>query len=59
MLEKGYLASNLVFSSLAHKPEIVDGYFEALSPIFSLIKEAILNFFHSYSIFVFYMLIHL
>ena len=39
MLGKGYLASNLIFSSLAHSPDVVDGYFNALSPIFSLIKE--------------------
>jgi glutamate-1-semialdehyde 2,1-aminomutase len=39
MLAKGYLASNLIFSSLAHTPEIVDGYFEALDPIFALIKQ--------------------
>ena len=39
MLYKGYLASNLIFSSLAHTPDIVDGYFDALEPIFALIKE--------------------
>ncbi len=39
MLGKGYLASNLVFSSLAHTPDVVDGYFNALDPIFGLIKE--------------------
>jgi len=39
MLAKGYLASNLIFSSLAHTPEIVDGYFEALDPIFATIKQ--------------------
>lgn len=39
MLSKGYLASNLVFSCTEHKPEIVEEYFEALSPIFKLIKE--------------------
>lgn len=39
MLAKGYLASNLIFSSLAHTPEIVDGYFDTLDPIFGLIKE--------------------
>jgi glutamate-1-semialdehyde 2,1-aminomutase len=39
MLEVGYLASNLIFSSLAHTPEVVDGYFEALDPVFSMIKE--------------------
>ncbi len=39
MLGKGYLASNLIFSSLAHTPDVVDGYFDALDPIFGLIKE--------------------
>ena len=39
MLAKGYLASNLIFSSLAHTPEIVDSYFEALDPIFATIKQ--------------------
>jgi len=39
MLEKGYLASNLIFTSLAHTPEVIDGYFEALDPVFSIIKE--------------------
>lgn len=39
MLGKGYLASNLIFSSLAHSPDVVDGYFNALNPVFSLIKE--------------------
>ena len=39
MLAKGYLASTLIFSSLAHTPEIVDGYFEAIDPIFATIKQ--------------------
>ncbi|WP_097051787.1 aminotransferase class III-fold pyridoxal phosphate-dependent enzyme [Thalassospira xiamenensis] len=39
MLSRGYLASNLLFSSTAHTPEIIDGYFEALESVFSLIKE--------------------
>ena len=39
MLAKGYLASNLIFSSLAHTPKIVDGYFEALDSIFATIKQ--------------------
>ena len=38
MLARGYLASTLIFSSLAHTPEIVDGYFEAIDPIFATIK---------------------
>ncbi len=39
MLGSSYLSSNLIFSSSAHTPEIVDGYFDALDPIFGLIKE--------------------
>ncbi len=39
MLARGYLASTLIFSSLAHTPEIVDGYFEAIDPIFAKIKQ--------------------
>lgn len=39
MLGKGYLASNLVFSCLSHTPDVVDGYFDALDPVFALIKE--------------------
>lgn len=39
MLNKGYLASNLVFSCIAHTKEIVDGYFDALGPVFEMIKE--------------------
>ena len=39
MLSSGYLASNLIFVSLAHTPDIVDSYFEALDPVFGLIKQ--------------------
>lgn len=39
MLGKGYLASNLIFSSLAHTPEIIDGYFEALDSVFAMIAQ--------------------
>lgn len=39
MLTKGWLAGNSVYSSLAHTPEIIDAYFEALDPVFSLIAE--------------------
>lgn len=39
MLKKGYLASNSIYVSTEHKSEIVDDYFEALEPIFLLIKE--------------------
>jgi len=39
MLKKGYLAGNLFFSSLAHDSHVIDGYFDALDPIFRLIQE--------------------
>lgn len=39
MLEKGYLASNAVYTCTAHTPEIVDGYFAALEPVFSLLRD--------------------
>jgi hypothetical protein len=39
MLKKGYLAANSVYACIDHKAEVVDGYFEMLDPIFSMIKE--------------------
>lgn len=39
MLDKGYLAGNAVFVCTEHTPEIIDGYFEAVEPIFGLIRE--------------------
>ena len=39
MLERGYLAATSVYTCLAHTPDIVDGYFYALDPIFALIAE--------------------
>jgi len=39
MLAKGYLATTNVYSCIEHTKNIVDGYFEALEPVFSLIKE--------------------
>jgi glutamate-1-semialdehyde 2,1-aminomutase len=39
MLAKGYLAGNSVYTCTEHTPAIVDGYFEALDPIFGLIRE--------------------
>jgi glutamate-1-semialdehyde 2,1-aminomutase len=39
MLTKGYLASNTVYACIEHTPEILDGFFQALDPVFSLIKE--------------------
>jgi glutamate-1-semialdehyde 2,1-aminomutase len=39
MLAKGYLAGNSVYVSIEHTAEVVDGYFDALAPLFALIKE--------------------
>jgi len=39
MLAKSYLAGNSVYVCTEHQPEIVDGYFNALDPIFGLIKQ--------------------
>ena len=39
MLAKGFLASNCVYVSTAHTPEVVDAYFEALDGIFAAIRE--------------------
>lgn len=39
MLGKDYLAGNSVYVCTEHTPEVVDGYFHALDPIFRLISE--------------------
>lgn len=39
MLSKGYLAGNSVNVCIEHTPEIIDAYFEAIEPIFALIRE--------------------
>ena len=39
MLKKGFLAATSVYVCTEHKENIIDHYFEALDPIFSLIKE--------------------
>jgi glutamate-1-semialdehyde 2,1-aminomutase len=39
MLSKGYLAANSVYVCTEHSKAVVDGYFNALDPIFNLIKE--------------------
>ena len=39
MLKKGFLAATSVYVCTEHLPAVVDYYFEALDPIFSLIKE--------------------
>ena len=39
MLKKGYLASNSVYACAEHSNEILNGYFNALEPIFMSIKD--------------------
>jgi glutamate-1-semialdehyde 2,1-aminomutase len=39
MLGKGYLAANSVYVCTEHTKEIVDGYFDALDPVFKMIRE--------------------
>ncbi len=39
MLKKGYLAANSVYVCIDHTPNIIDGYFDMLDPIFKQIKE--------------------
>ena len=39
MLVKGYLASNSVYACIEHTPQVIEGFFAALDPIFALIKE--------------------
>jgi glutamate-1-semialdehyde 2,1-aminomutase len=39
MLKKGYLAGNSVYVCTEHTPDVVDGYFDALDPVFALVRE--------------------
>jgi glutamate-1-semialdehyde 2,1-aminomutase len=39
MLAKGFLAGNSVYVCIAHTPEVINGYFDALDPVFALIKK--------------------
>ena len=39
MLSKGYLAGNCVYVCTEHSSEILEGYFEGLDKVFSLINE--------------------
>jgi glutamate-1-semialdehyde 2,1-aminomutase len=39
MLAKGYLAGNSVYVCIEHKPEVVAAFFNALDPIFALVRE--------------------
>ena len=39
MLKEGYLAANSIYVCTEHTQEIIDGYFEALDPLFKIIKD--------------------
>jgi glutamate-1-semialdehyde 2,1-aminomutase len=39
MLAKGYLVGNSVYVCTEHTSEVVDGFFEALDPLFGLVKQ--------------------
>ena len=39
MLAKGYLAGNNVYVCIDHTSEVVEGFFDALDPIFAMIKQ--------------------
>jgi glutamate-1-semialdehyde 2,1-aminomutase len=39
MLARGYLAGNCVYACTEHSPDVVNGYFEALDPLFALVRE--------------------
>lgn len=39
MLKKGYLAANSVYLCTEHTPELINGYFDALDPVFAQIRE--------------------
>ncbi len=39
MLKRGYLATTALYACLAHTPAVLDGYFEALDPVFGLIRQ--------------------
>jgi glutamate-1-semialdehyde 2,1-aminomutase len=39
MLKKGYLATNLIFVSLAHTDDVINSYLKNIDPIFKTIKE--------------------
>ena len=39
MLAKGYLASNSTYASVAHTDDVLDGYFDALGPVFAEIAS--------------------
>jgi glutamate-1-semialdehyde 2,1-aminomutase len=43
MLKRGFLASNVIYLSIAHTPELVDKYLVAVEEVFIFIKQAMDN----------------
>jgi len=39
VLNEWFLATNLMFICTEHSPKVLDGYFEALNPVFALIRQ--------------------
>ena len=39
MLKKGFLAGNSMYVCIAHTPDVIDAYFDALDPIFARIRN--------------------
>jgi glutamate-1-semialdehyde 2,1-aminomutase len=39
MLKKGFLAGTAVYACTEHSPEVVDQYFDALDPVFAMIRD--------------------
>ena len=39
MLAQGYLAATTAYACTEHGPDLVNGFLEALDPVFALIKE--------------------
>lgn len=39
MLKKGFLAGDCMYTCIAHTPDVIDAYFEALDPIFARIRD--------------------
>ena len=39
VLNEWFLATNLMFICTEHLPEVLDGYFEALDPVFEFIRQ--------------------
>lgn len=39
MLKKGFLAGDCMYTCIAHTPDVIDAYFDALDPIFARIRD--------------------